>query len=88
MPHCVNVKNLLDFNIFLRYKCAKDKNFVKKEHRKMNLLGIIKDIDGVGRVVIPKALRDRYGLSKQIEVIAVEEGVLIRKPKSEICEKE
>ena len=28
---------------------------------KMSEIGIIKEIDGVGRIVIPKELRERYG---------------------------
>ena len=41
----------------------------------------------LGRVVIPKLLRERYGLTEKIEIIALEEGLLIRAPQNEICEK-
>ena len=49
----------------------------------MNLIGIIKDVDKLGRVVIPTPLRERYGLAEKIEIIAVEVGLLIRKPNNE-----
>ena len=43
--------------------------------------GIIKDIDDLGRLVIPKEIRDRLSLDKSVEVILTEDGVLIRNPK-------
>ena len=46
----------------------------------MNKIGVIKEFDKLSRIVIPKELRDRYGLEKEVEIIATEEGVLIRKP--------
>ena len=45
---------------------------------KMSEIEIIKEIDGVGRGVIPKELRERYGLSGDVEVVATENGVLIK----------
>ena len=44
----------------------------------MSEIGIIKEIDGVVRIVIPKELRERYGLSGDVEVVATENGVLIK----------
>lgn len=44
----------------------------------MNKIGIIKEIDGVGRIVIPKELRERYALYGDVEMVATAEGVLIR----------
>ncbi len=41
-------------------------------------IGVIKEIDSVGRIVIPKELRERYGLSGNVEIIATENGVLIK----------
>ena len=46
----------------------------------MNKIGVIKEFDKLSRIVIPKELRDRYGFEKEVEIIATEEGVLIRKP--------
>ncbi len=44
----------------------------------MSKIGILKGFDKLGRIVIPKELRDRYGLNGVIEIIATEEGVLIK----------
>ena len=44
-------------------------------------IGIIKDIDRVGRIVIPKDFRERMKLSNKVELVLTEEGLLIRKPK-------
>jgi len=41
-------------------------------------IGILKEIDRLGRIVIPKELRERFGLSDRVEVVATEEGILIR----------
>ena len=43
-------------------------------------IGIIKEIDRIGRIVIPKELRERYGLIDEVEIVATESGVLIRNP--------
>ena len=44
----------------------------------MSKVGILKGFDKLGRIVIPKELRDRYGLNGVIEIVATEEGVLIK----------
>ena len=38
----------------------------------MSKIGILKGFDKLGRIVIPKELRDRYGLNGVIEIIATE----------------
>ena len=43
-----------------------------------NRIGIIKEIDNLGRLVIPKEFRERLGLDKQVELVLNEEGILIR----------
>lgn len=35
-------------------------------------VGIIKEIDKLGRIVIPKEYRDRYGLFENVEMVATE----------------
>ena len=50
-------------------------------------VGVIKDIDHLGRIVIPKEFRDRLGLDKGVEVILTTEGVLIRNSKYELVAK-
>jgi bifunctional DNA-binding transcriptional regulator/antitoxin component of YhaV-PrlF toxin-antitoxin module len=46
----------------------------------MSKIGVIKELDKLGRVVIPKELRERYGFYKSVEIIAREEGILIKNP--------
>ena len=46
----------------------------------MDYIGIIKMLDGLGRLVIPKELRERYGLVQEVEVIATKDGILLRNP--------
>ena len=45
------------------------------------LVGIVKEIDNLGRIVIPKEFRARVGLEDYVEIVATEFGVLIRNPK-------
>ena len=44
----------------------------------MEKIGVVKEIDKLGRIVIPKDLRERYGLQKEVEIIATVDGVLIK----------
>jgi len=41
-------------------------------------IGVTKEFDKLGRIVIPKELRDRYGLRSSVEIVATKDGVLIR----------
>ena len=43
-------------------------------------VGIIKEIDQLGRLVIPKELRARYHLNSEVELVATEGGLLVRDP--------
>ena len=43
----------------------------------MDKVGIIKEFDKLGRIVIPKDLRERFALDNKVEIIATKEGVLI-----------
>ena len=47
-------------------------------------IGVIKEIDNLGRIVIPKDFRDRLLLGKVVEIILTQEGVLIRNPEYEL----
>ena len=51
------------------------------------VLGIVKEIDRVGRIVIPKEFRERLKLESDVEMVMTAEGVLIRNPKYEIVKK-
>ncbi len=44
----------------------------------MSEIGILRKFDNLGRIVIPKEMRDRYKFDKEVEIIATEEGVLIK----------
>ena len=43
-------------------------------------VGIVKEIDKLGRIVIPKEFRERYGLSENVEIIATDKGIVLRNP--------
>ena len=43
-------------------------------------IGVIKEIDKQGRIVIPKEMRERYSLGESVEILMTEDGVLIRNP--------
>ena len=45
------------------------------------MVGIKKEIDNLGRLVVPKEFRERYGLTDDVELVPLENGVLIRNPK-------
>ena len=44
----------------------------------MKAIGVIKNFDKLGRIVLPKDLRDRYALNKEVELIATKDGILIK----------
>ncbi|MBQ8392858.1 MAG: hypothetical protein IJX51_03700 [Clostridia bacterium] len=43
-------------------------------------VGVIKEIDHLGRIVIPKDYRHRLTLDKEVEIVLTSSGVLIRNP--------
>ena len=45
-----------------------------------NGVGIIKEVDRLGRILIPKELRERFGLTENVEMVATEFGLLLRSP--------
>lgn len=45
------------------------------------MVGITKEIDRLGRIVIPKELRERYKLDSDVEIIATDKGILLRNSK-------
>ena len=53
---------------------------MRKYRQKSNYVGVIKEVDNLGRIVIPKEMRDLYSLNEKVEVISTPEGVLIRNP--------
>ena len=47
-------------------------------------IGLIKEVDSLGRVVIPKEIRKAYKLEKEVEIIMTSDGVLLRNPRYDI----
>ena len=43
-------------------------------------IGVIKEIDKLGRIVIPKEYRERFRLVDEVELIITDEGVLLKNP--------
>lgn len=50
-------------------------------------IGITKEIDRIGRIVIPKEIRERLGFIDRVEMIITKEGLLIRNSRYELKEK-
>ena len=42
-------------------------------NEKTGVVGINKEIDSLGRLVIPKELRERFGLQKNVELVGKRE---------------
>ena len=53
-----------------------------------DIAGIIKELDKLGRIVIPKEFRERYGLTEYVEVVPTESGIVIRNPKYKLVKTE
>ena len=49
-------------------------------------IGIIKVIDSLGRIVIPKEMRERLSLGREVEPVLTDEGILIRDPRAGVSE--
>ena len=54
----------------------------------MEKVGIIKEFDKIGRIVIPKELRDRYALNGSVELVATPYGILLKSPDYVLVKKE
>ena len=46
----------------------------------MDKIGIIKEIDALGRLQIPKDIRTRLGLGERVELVITKDGLLIKSP--------
>ena len=49
-------------------------------------IGIRKEIDSLGRLVIPKEMRQVFGLEKEVELIMTKEGILLRAPRFKLIQ--
>ena len=43
-------------------------------------IGVLKEIDSLGRLVIPKEMRETLKLERNVELIVTKERILIRNP--------
>ena len=50
-------------------------------------VGVIKEIDRLGRIVIPKDFRDRIGLESKVEITLTNDGILIKNPEYVLVKK-
>ncbi len=53
----------------------------------MDKIDIIKEFDKLGRIVIPKELRHRFGLTDKVEIVATKDGILLKNPEFELVKK-
>ena len=51
-------------------------------------VGVIKEIDSLGRIVVPKEMRERLFLEKRVEVVLTKDGVLLRNPEYILIKKD
>ena len=54
----------------------------------MKEIGVNKEIDALGRLVIPKEMRERFALEGTVELVVTEEGILGRNPQYVLVKKE
>ena len=50
----------------------------------MEKIGIIKEIDELGRLQIPKEIRSRLGLGGKVQLIVTQDGLLIKSDEYEL----
>lgn len=53
----------------------------------MDTYGIKKEVDKLGRIVIPKEMRELFDITERVEMIVTKEGILLRNPKYELTPK-
>lgn len=54
----------------------------------MEIIGIKKEIDKLGRICIPKEMRLLFNLENEVELKVTDEGILIRNPKYVLVKRE
>lgn len=69
--------------------CSQRKSYSVSEHERgeiMTSIGIIRKVDNLGRIVLPKEIRDFFhvGINENVEIMTTSEGILIRKPGYEV----
>ena len=54
----------------------------------MDKIGIKKEIDKLGRIVIPKDMRALFNLQNEVELQITKEGILLKNPEYILVKKE
>ena len=54
----------------------------------MEFCGINKEIDKLGRLVIPKEMRELFNLTDTVEMVVTEDGILLCNPRYRLVRKE
>ncbi|MBQ8340724.1 MAG: hypothetical protein IJY16_09790 [Clostridia bacterium] len=54
----------------------------------MEQVGIKLEFDSLGRICIPKKIRNLYGLDSEVELLLSDEGVWLRSPRYTLVERE
>ncbi len=60
---------------------------MQKMSKEVDNVGVIKEIDSLGRIVIPKEFRERLMLDKRVEIVLTKSGILIRNSAYELVKK-
>ena len=56
-------------------------NILHTEVKMNNEIGINKEIDNLGRLVIPKEMRKLFNFDDEVELVVTDKGILVRNPK-------
>ncbi len=54
----------------------------------MERIGVVKEIDRLGRICIPKEMRKLYKIENEVQLIVTEEGILIKNTEYILVKKE
>ena len=54
----------------------------------MEKIGVIREIDNLGRLCIPKEMRKMFNMDNKVEIVAVPEGILVKNPEYILVKKE
>lgn len=58
-----------------------------QKEKKMEKLGVLRPIDNLGRICIPKEMRRFFNLENEVEICFTTDGILIRNPKYIVIDK-
>ena len=54
----------------------------------MEKIGVKREIDKLGRLCIPKEMRKQFCLENEVEILATQEGILLKNPEYILVKKE